>query len=152
MGWTHFSKWGKFEAKKGQHITIKAVSANPDLHPGITVWSRSAEDTAPDNYVTDHFYVQNAPQYVLGAKDESTGAELGDIIMRVADYGYDLDNNVRIRGLDGVKDGVPGQLILNFRARKTATYVFVVGGVNPEPGAADPKALYDVVTEVMVQP
>ncbi|TAN47187.1 MAG: hypothetical protein EPN21_18290 [Methylococcaceae bacterium] len=151
MGWTHKSVWGKVEASKGQTITIKAVSSNADLHPGITVWYRGAEDTAPDSYVADHFYAQNANLFVAGAKDESTGEDLGNIVMKVVKFGYDRDGkgNAKIPGLNGRKDGVSGQLELTFKASRTGTYMFVLGGVNP--GAdADPAVAIDVETEVTV--
>ena len=59
MGWTHFSDWGSVVAKKGETVTIKLVSQSAGIHPGVTVWYRGIEDTAPDSYVVDHFY----PQY-----------------------------------------------------------------------------------------
>lgn len=150
MGWTHNSAWGKFQAKKGQTVTITAISSEAGLHPGITVWFRGKLDTAPDNYVADHFYAQNANQFVLGASDEKTGLTVGNIVMKVAKYGYDQDGNTQqAEGLNGVKDGIPGQVELSFKAPQTGNYVFVLGGFNPDAGI-DSATLFDVETEVVV--
>lgn len=154
MGWTHNSGWGKFEATAGQLITIKAVASNRNIHPGITVWYRGEADTIDDNYVADHFYPQNANLFVKGAKDETTGATLGNLVMKIAAYGFDKDKNTGI--IDGLpaaagkKDKVSGQLILNFKAKKTGTYMFVLGGFNPGPKAVDSTLMYDVLTDVTI--
>ncbi|MDD5271423.1 MAG: copper(I)-binding protein CorA, partial [Methylovulum sp.] len=133
MGWTHKSDWGSFVAKKGQTVTITLISETAGIHPGTSVWFRGKDDTAPDSYVVDHFYPQNANFTKFGATDESTGASIGDIVMRIKDFGYDLDgNSQRAKGFRGVKDGVPGQLVLTFTAPRTGHYMFVVGGFNPD--------------------
>ncbi len=154
MGWTHNSGWGKFEATAGQLITIKAVSSNRNIHPGITVWYRGDADTIDDNYVADHFYPQNSNLFVMGAKDETTGETLGNLVMKIIAFGYDKDKNTgSIEGLPasaGKKDKVPGQLILNFKAKKTGTYMFVLGGFNPGPKTVDTAIKYDVVTDVTI--
>jgi hypothetical protein len=150
MGWTHFSDWGTFRATKGQTVIIKAISANTDLHPGLTVWYRRKDDTAPDNYVADHFYKQNIDMFALGAKDENTGKSLGNVAMKVVKFGYDMDNNKKLAGLNGRKDKVSGQLKLTFRAPGTGTYLFVLGAVNPGSGAADAAAEYEIETTVTV--
>lgn len=151
-GWTHHSQWGMFHAQAGQTVKIKAVAANPDIHPGITAWYRGAKDTAPDNYVTDHFYMQNAPQFMLGAKDETTGDAIGNIVMNVAGYGYDLDKNIRVLRLGAKRDGVSGQFTLTFTAKNTGTYMFVLGGFNPGPGITNFSIKYDVAVDVTVSP
>jgi hypothetical protein len=148
MGWTHNSAWGKFKAKEGQTVTITAESSEPKLHPGISVWFRGADDTAPDKYVADHFYPQNANQVVFGAKDEITGEAVGNIVMKIAAFAYDKDDNVDVP-LRGKKDGVSGRLKLVFKAKQTGNYLFVLGGFNPGIGV-DPDALTDVTTEVTV--
>jgi hypothetical protein len=151
MGWTHSSGWGSFQAKKGQTVTIKAVAPNADLHPGITVWYRGPKDTAPDNYVADHFYPQNANLFVMGAKDESTGEAVGNIIMTVVKYGYDRDGNKKnVPGLGGKKDGVAGELELKFKVTKGGTYLFVLGGFNPGPGLVGSAERLGVETTVTV--
>lgn len=150
MGWSHHSAWGKFDATAGQMVSIKAVSANPNVHPAITVWYRGDKDTVADNYVKDHFYAQSAPMFELGVTDETTGAVLGDLVMKVVKFGFDKDKNRgTIEGIPGVgkKDGVPGQYILSFKAKQTGTYMFVLGGFNPA-AKVDTTLKYDVVTDV----
>lgn len=135
MGWTHFSDWGTFSATKGQTVTIKMTAADAGLHPGITVWHRGKDDTAADTYVVDHFYAQNANQFQKGVTDETTGAALGDIVMRHIVHGYDADgNSKKIRVMKPVTDGVPGQLEISFKAPRSGVYMFVVGGFNPDAG------------------
>ena len=152
MGWTHFSDWGTFQARKGHPVTITAVSSNPDIHPGITVWYRGANDTAPDTYVVDHFYAQSAPQFKLGATDESTGAVIGNIVMSLSTFGYDLDGQSKaLRNLRGKRDGVPGQLVIKWVPQNTGTFMFVLGAVNPGPGASDSTIRYDIETTVIAK-
>jgi hypothetical protein len=151
MGWTHHSAWGKFQATAGQTVTIKAVAANTNVHPGVTVWYRGAKDTADDSYVPDHFYAPNSSQFVSGAKDETTGTDLGNIVMKVVKFGFDKDKNKGvIDGIPGLakKDKVAGQLVLTFKAKQTGTYMFVLGGFNPSPVDVDASVKYDVATEV----
>jgi len=111
------------------------------LHPGVTVWYRGADDTAPDTYVPDHFYSQNANFVEFGAKDETTSELIGNISMQNVAYNYDLDGNIdaatkkpmRPWGiLKGLKDNVSGQMTLDFTTLKPGTYMFVVGGFNPD--------------------
>jgi hypothetical protein len=153
MGWTHSSGWGSVKAKRGQIVNIRLVSATPGLHPAITVWSRGADDTAPDSYVVDHFYPQNANFAKFGATDESSGAAIGDIVMRHVIHRYDSDGNRVMKGaaigMKGVKDGVPGQLEVTFTAPRGGNYMFVVGGFNPDAGV-DEKIKHDINTTVTV--
>jgi len=154
MGWTHFSDWGSFQGTAGQTATLTLVSSNPDLHPGVTVWARCKADTAPDTYVTDHFYAQNAQQFELGAVDESTGQTVGNIVMQIKNYGYDLDGVAKaskVVGLHGVKDGVPGRLVRTFPIGRTCNYLFVVGGIAPGAGASDSTARYPVDVTLSLQ-
>jgi hypothetical protein len=138
-GWTHFSSWGQFTAKKGQMVEITVESSDVNVHPGVTVWFRGANDTAPDNYVPDHFYQQTSDFIALRAKDETTSEALGNVVMKYIANGYDKDDNpfdaAGLIGEDakGLKDGIPGTLKLTFKARKTGKYQFVTGGVNPSP-------------------
>jgi hypothetical protein len=155
-GWTHNSSWGKFTATAGQVVSIKAVSANPTIHPGISVWYRSDKDTIADTYVADHFYPQNANLFVKGAKDETTSEALGDLVMKIVKFGFDKDKNKgKLDATPGAakRDGVAGQLVLTFTAKQTGTYMFVLGGFNPGPKVltTDELALkYDVVTSVTI--
>jgi hypothetical protein len=144
MGWTHRSAWGTFTAEKGQRVEIMVDSANPSVHPGVSVWYRDAvKDTIADNYVFDHFYAQMANQYKSKAVDEKTAAELGNLVMKNVAYGYDQDgkNNPRIPELRGLRDKVAGKLTLTFKATKSGTYIFTVGGIN---GGND---LFDVAAD-----
>lgn len=150
MGWTHSSDWGKVWVKRGQTVTITAVSADAGLHPGITVWHRGKQDTAPNDYVVDHFYPQNANFAEFGAKDETTGESIGNIVMEVVEFGYDQDGNTkRPKNMNGIKDGVPGKLVLTFKADKAGAYMFVVGGFNPDAGV-DTTHGYEINTNVTV--
>ncbi len=133
MGWTHSSDWGTFTAKKGQRVTIKMVAADAGIHPGSTVWYRGEDDTAADEYVVDHFYPQNANFAKFGATNETDGTSLGNIVMTHVLHGYDQDgNSAKVKSMNGKLDQVPGQLTLNFKAPYTGTYMFVVGGFNPD--------------------
>ncbi|CAK0761764.1 Cu_bind_CorA domain-containing protein [Gammaproteobacteria bacterium] len=150
LGWTHHSQWGSIKASKGQIITIRIVSQVNGIHPGCSVWRRGTLDTAPNRYVQDHFYPQRDGVYKIGATDESTGAELGNIIMPIVVYGYDLDGNTKsIPALNALHDGVPGKLVLKFKAPATALYQFVVGGFNPDTGV-DNTVKHNVEVKVMV--
>jgi Copper(I)-binding protein CorA len=98
-GWTHSSDWGKFTAKKGQIIKITLATAVQGLHPGISVWFRGTADTAPDNYIADHFYPQNQSIIEKGAKDESSGKVIGNIVMQIVDHAFDNDGHTEGYGL-----------------------------------------------------
>ena len=135
MGWTHSSAWGTVHAKRNQTVTIKVVSADAGLHPGVTVWLRGKDDTAPNKYVVDHFYPQNANFTEFGASDETTGKSIGNIIMRHIAHGYDADeNSANVSEMNPITDGVAGQLELSFKATASRYYQFVVGGFNPSEG------------------
>lgn len=131
MGWTHNSDWGAFTASAGQTKTITLVSRVAGFHPGVTVWSRGTDDTAPDNYVVDHFYPQGGNTVEFGARDETTNKVIGNISMQIASFGYDQDGHTMKPGLNGLTDKVSGQMTLTFRAPKAGSYIFVVGGFNP---------------------
>mgnify|MGYP006278730241 CR=1 FL=1 len=134
MGWTHRSGWGKFTAEKGQTVEITLDTHSMFVHPGVSVWYRDAvKDTIDDKYVFDHFYAQMANQYKSKATDETTGAVLGNLVMKNVKYGYDLDgkNNLRIPELLGIRDKVQGKLTLRFQAPNTGVYIFAAGGINP---------------------
>jgi len=158
MGWTHHSQWGIVkDVKQNQVVTIKAVTDVAGFHPGMTVWYRGELDTASDNYVIDHFYVQNAQQYKLGATDETTGVDVGNIVMNFIAHGYDRDIDPLVGSLpkamprmNGRVDNIPGQLTLKFRALKPGNYMFVVGGVNPDSAIATSTARHPVAVNVKV--
>lgn len=152
MGWTHHSDWGTVRAKAGETVTIRMAAADAGIHPGITVWYRGPSDTAPDNYVVDHFYPQNANFAKFGATDDVSGESLGNIIMKYVAHGYDVDGNTkRLRNMNPIKDGVPGQLEVSFTAPRPGTYMFVVGGFNPDAGV-NTSLKYNVDVNVTVAP
>ena len=157
MGWTHHSDWGTVAVKRGQVVTIKLATSVAGLHPGITVWYRGLSDTAPDNYVVDHFYAQNSPMFKLGAIDDSTGADIGNIVMKYVAHRYDRDTDPLLGPIqkalplmNGNLDTLPGQLTLKFTAQQTGTYMFVVGGVNPDPVIATSTLKHPVNVTVTV--
>lgn len=164
-GWTHNSDWGRFSTTKGKVVTIKLVTKVQGLHPGITVWYRGVKDTAPDTYVPDHFYQQNASISEFGAKDETTNKAIGNILMTLVAHGYDNDGHANGYGVDdngkiirtppvgvnGIKDKVSGQVILKFKAPQTGSYQFVVGGFNPTK-AFDGVKKHEVTAIVSVTP
>ncbi|MGZ8227567.1 MAG: copper(I)-binding protein CorA [Methylococcaceae bacterium] len=153
MGWTHSSDWGAFGALKGQTVTIKLVATNAGVHPGMTVWFRGKDDTAKDKYVVDHFYPQNANFTEFGATDETSGAELGNIVMRHVVHGYDADGNtLTITGMNPKKDNVPGQLKMSFKAPYSGRYIFVVGGFNPDAGVNSASSHNINVTAKVLRP
>ncbi len=136
-GWTHSGQWGTVTATKGQTVTITAIADDKGIHPGSSVWYRDPiKDTAPDNYVVDHFYPQNANLFKNKATDESTPpVALGNIIMKYTAHGYDKDKNIEADAdpmLNGKKDGIAGKLTISFKAKYDGTYIFVVGAFNPD--------------------
>ncbi|MEY4767529.1 MAG: hypothetical protein RL637_168 [Pseudomonadota bacterium] len=134
MGWTHSCKWGHFQAQAGQKVRIVIRATERGIHPGITVWYRGDKDTAPDDYVVDTFFPQNANLVKYAITDNDTGANLGDVVMKNVVYGYDADaNSVIDRTLHPKMDGVNGKLVLNFTAPYTGNYMLVIGGFNPDP-------------------
>lgn len=150
MGWTHSSAWGNVIAKKGQLVTINIKAVDAGIHPGATVWYRGVDDTAPDNYVVDHFYPQNANFVKYGATDETTGAAIGDIVMRHVTRGFDKDgNSSAVTSMKPLTDGIPGQMTLSFTAPKTGVFIFVVGGFNPD-ATVNTTLKYNFTTDVTV--
>jgi hypothetical protein len=109
LGWTHFSKWGFVQLKKGVPVTIVAdATAVAGYHPGITVWQRKTKASLPTAvtvpaagqaateqqslfYMNDHFYDQMASIQVPNASDETNNVKLGNIIMDYVASGFDMD-------------------------------------------------------------
>lgn len=152
MGWTHSSAWATFSTtKKNQIVTIKMNATDAGIHPGITVWYRGADDTVENKYVVDHFYPQNANFTKFGVTDETTGAKLGNIIMRHVTHAFDVDGIKSIRGMGPVKDSVSGQLEISFKAPQKGDYMFTVGGVSPEANV-DLTIAHNVDVSVTVAP
>lgn len=167
-GWTHSSQWATVTAKKGQTVTITSVADNLNVHPAVSVWYRGALDTAPDNYVVDHFYPQNTNIFKSKAVDESVtvlpgekAVSIGNIVMKYVAHGFDLDKNTvtnesgaidseSIAFLKGKRDGVAGKFALSFKAAYDGNYMFAVGGYNPNKNyvaatGADGKALKESI-------
>ena len=142
QGWTHFSKWGQFSARKGQRVTVTITSARAGTHPGVSVWWRNTGPmTAPaggkGNYYQNHAYNQYDSIKTGIMTDESTGAEVGYLEMVTATNGYDADGatpkyaaNTNL--LNPVFDGVPGKVQLSFIAPRNGTYQLVTGGIFPD--------------------
>lgn len=152
MGWTHSSAWGTLTTtKKNQMVTIKMTAVDAGIHPGITVWYRGADDTTENKYVVDHFYPQNANFTKFGVTDETTGAKLGNIVMRHVTHAFDVDGTKSIKGMGPVKDNVAGELEISFKAPQKGDYMFVVGGVNPDANV-DLTVSHDVDVSVTLAP
>lgn len=153
MGWTHHSDWGYITAEKGQTVTITANSEVKGIHPGLTVWYRGDKDTADDNYVVDHFYIQNGDMSKVGAMTEDEPAvKIGNIVMKYVAHGYDVDQNtVNEPALKPKKDGISGRLIVSFKAPYSGTYMFTVGGFNPSSNITDHAAKNNVKVTVKIK-
>lgn len=150
QGWTHFSKWGQFEARKGQRVTVTVISARAGTHPGVSVWWRNTGPmTAPaggkGNYYQNHAYNQYDTIKTGIMTDEVSGAEVGYLEMITATNGYDADGatpkyaaNTNL--LNPVFDGVPGKVQLSFIAPRNGTYQLVTGGIFPDSSVCQMKA------------
>ena len=150
QGWTHFSKWGQFEARKGQRVTVTVTSAMAGTHPGVSVWWRNTGPmTAPaggkTNIYQNHAYNQYDSIKTGIMTNESTGAEVGYLEMITATNGYDADGatpkfaaNANL--FNPVFDGIPGKIQLSFVAPRNGTYQLVTGGVFPDSSVCQMKA------------
>lgn len=133
-GWTHHANWGQVRARRGDVVTIELTSAVPGINPAATVWFRGARDTAPNNYVPDHFYNQLGDFSKIGAIHEATNVEIGDIVMRYVTHGYDRDgNSLNFSLFNPIENQIAGNLVLTFTASRNGNYMFTVGGINPDP-------------------
>lgn len=157
LGWTHFSKWGFMDLKKGQKVTITLDgTATAGIHPATTVWYRNTKKKANDNalyYMDAHSYNQSASVSVRGATDETTKAPVDDIIREFVANTVDADSLGDKFVVDGVSygpymplgyntpgfnnasktyDKVPGKVALTFTASKTGVYQFAVGALKPD--------------------
>lgn len=154
LGWTHFSKWGFVDLKKGQSITIELDgTAVNGLHPAVSVWYRTSLKKANDSslYNMDaHYYNQFGSVSITSATDDTTKQNVGDIsrtfIANAVDrdglgdkitvgtttYGPYLPANYDQSGFNKVIDGVPGKVTLTFTVPTTGVYQFVVGALKPD--------------------
>ena len=146
-GWTHHSGWGNVKLKKGSLYTITVEMANPGVdigfHPGVAVWYRpQGSGLVPNTYAYDHFYAQWANIIEKNITDEVDGKKLGTFkqyfvvngvdrdewVTEASDQDiYDQGNVVRIL------DGVSGRVQVQFVAKDSGWYQFVVGGIHPNP-------------------
>ncbi|MFM8443241.1 MAG: copper(I)-binding protein CorA [Methylococcus sp.] len=162
QGWTHNSQFGQVKLRKRQTLSIKVISADQSLHPGLTVWYRPA--TASGNnkkglaYVPTHNFPQTADWDQKNARDEETQKRVGNIIMKYMANGYDADGNdpninvqeqVQNPKVVSLFDGVPGTVELKFKASKAGVYQFAVGGINPYPVVL-PNKKYPVTVQVNI--
>jgi hypothetical protein len=154
QGWTHFSKWGQFTARKAQRVKITIDSATAGAHPGVSVWWRKTgrpfapvqrEGVPKSNYYQSHAYNQYDTIKAGVMTDEVTNAVVGALEMIIATNGYDADGvttqyaaNANL--LNPVKDGIPGHLELQFNAPYTGTYQLVTGGAFPDSSICQIKA------------
>lgn len=133
---------------------VKAVKAAPatDTTPAVEAVT-GVSGSAPYDYVLDHFYVQNGNMSKIGAMTEDEpAAAIGNLVMKYVTHGYDVDGNtVNDADLKPKKDGVKGKLSLSFKAAKTGTYMFVVGGFNPDANITDHAALNNIAVSVKVK-
>ena len=144
-GWTHFSKWGQLQLKKGRTYEIVVQSSVAGLHPGLTLWRRqTGKKYVPADFFAGHSYNQYESIEAKNQVDETTGKNLGRLAMFHTINGYDTDG---MKGtpcfsagcawptnpsMNGISDGTPGRLVLTFKVKKTGLYQFVTGGINPD--------------------
>ncbi|MEY2699369.1 MAG: Copper-repressible polypeptide [Pseudomonadota bacterium] len=164
MGWTHFSKWGKVTLQAGRTYQITLVSGDKKMHPGVSVWYRyTGAAYAPVNYVTNHSYLQFGSLEAKNQIDETTQKNVKTIKLEAVINGFDKDRdpattdaadanpkkNVAFPSMasfNGVSDGVPGTLVMKFKAMKTGTYQFVYGATSPDDNAATAKVAATATT------
>lgn len=142
-GWTHFGRWGNFTARRGQLVTVTVQMPTSGQHPGVSVWWRNTGPlTLPIGYYQGHSYNQYDDIKTGMLSDDNTGAELGYLEMIKAANGYDDDgvipancpgtggNHIN-RALNPINDGVPGLVVLTFRAPRNGQYQLAAGGTCP---------------------
>lgn len=143
-GWTHFSKWGQVNLKKGKTYQIIVQSGVAGLHPGLTLWHRQVgKKFVPLDFFAGHSYNQYQSIEAKNQVDESTGKNLGRIQMLHVINGFDADGMTGAPcatamcawpsnpSMNGISDGTPGRLVLTFKAQKSGWHQFVTGGINP---------------------
>ena len=142
QGWTHFSKWGQFEARKGQRVTVTVTTALDGTHPGVSVWWRN---TGPmtlnyqqpgvkgSNFYQTHSFNQWDSIKTGILSHDTTGQEMGYLEMVTAANGYDADGVTEsLNGaLNPQFDGVPGRLVLSFVVPRNGVYQLATGGISP---------------------
>jgi hypothetical protein len=144
-GWTHFSSWGNVKLIKGSLYTITVELANPTVdigfHPAVAVWYRpQGSGLVPNTYAYDHFYNQWANIIAKNVTDEADNKKLGTfkqyfVVNGVDRDGWDAtDPDIFDQGnVVRILDGAPGKVQVQFVAKDSGWYQFVVGGINPNP-------------------
>jgi hypothetical protein len=144
-GWTHHSAWGNVKLIKGSLYTITVELANPTVdigfHPAVAVWYRpQGSGLVPNTYAFDHFYNQWANIIAKNVTDEADNKKLGTFkqyfVVNGADRdGWDAtDPDIFDQGnVVRILDGAPGKVQVQFVAKDSGWYQFVVGGMNPNP-------------------
>ena len=142
-GWTHFGRWGNFEARRGQLVTVTVEMPAEGLHPGVSVWWRNiGPKTLPLGYYQGHSYNQYDSIKTGILSEDNSGAELGYLEMIQAANGYDNDGTTPATckgtgankinpALNPINDGVPGRVVISFRAPRNGTYQLATGGACP---------------------
>ena len=143
QGWTHHSGWGNVRLRKGVLYRITVETTNPQLqlgfHPGIAVWFRpQGSGLVPNTYAFDHFYNQWDNIIATNVTDEADGKRLGTLRQFFVVNGVDrdgweeVDESVYDQGnVVRILDGVQGKVQVQFVAKDSGWYQFVVGGINP---------------------
>lgn len=162
-GWTHFSKWGRIKLQAGKTYSITIESSNPAMHPGLSVWYRATgKRYANPDFFTGHSYIQYDSFDAKNQINEETGENLGMIKMELAANGFDSDGMTGVPcatagcwwptnpSFNSLSDGVPGKVVLSFKPRRTGTYQFVMGGINPNDKTTTTGALNNNSTFVPV--
>jgi hypothetical protein len=153
QGWTHHSAWGNMKLKKGKLYTITLEMANPGVdigfHPAVAVWYRpQGSGLVPNTYAFDHFYNQWANIIAPNQVDEADQKKLGTLKQYFVVNGvdrdgwgdtdediYDQTNIQRIldgNGRKGTGEVGAGRVQVQFVAKDSGWYQFVVGGMNPD--------------------
>ena len=160
-GWTHHSSWGNVKLIKGSLYTITVELANPGVdigfHPAVAVWYRpQGSGLVPNTYAYDHFYNQWANIIAKNVTDEADNKKLGTfkqyfVVNGVDRDGWDAtDPDIFDQGnVVRILDGAPGKVQVQFVAKDSGWYQFVVGGINPNP-PLDTKPLKDAKYAVNV--
>jgi len=146
QGWTHHSGWGNVKLKKGNlyTITVKQTNQNLELgfHPAVAVWYRpQGSGVVPNTYAYDHFYNQWANIIAKNVVDEANQAKLGTLKQYFVVNGVDRDgwdatdeDQYNQTNVQRILDGVQGKVVVQFVAKDSGWYQFVVGGINPDAG------------------
>jgi hypothetical protein len=161
-GWTHHSSWGYMKLVAGKEVTITVdASANNGFHPGISVWHRpQRKGLVPLTYAYDHFYSQwdniVEKNVKVGPNEPNDpGKDLGTMKMYFITNGFDRDGMADPLPMPfdqgpttRIVDGKVGVVSVKFIPQESGYYQFVIGGINPDVGAACPNMTCPVSVSV----